>query len=270
MNIVFWSKHAGRCATSGNMLAVSIMSSLIYSVKGILLQLDYRSRTLDDVFEGKRQVNLIMEEYAYYNKRGLDELMDRSQLDTLTIDDVRENVIPIKDTRMSYIPTSSKIRTELNDKDAVNNSKSIMKLLKEAEQYSFIDCINGDGPMAKGVLENADVIVVNLCQGMSQDIPLPDKKLRDKCVYLVGRYDAASSESLSDICRKYGIDRDNIMCIPYNIGFHDALVEGRLVTFLSKHISARRFDENFDFINNVFKATHMILKKAGYDEIREK
>ncbi len=268
MNIVFWSKYAGRCATSGNMLAVSIMSSLIYSVKGILLQLDYRSRTLDDVFEGKRQVNLIMEEYAYYSKRGMDELMDRSQLSALTMKDVKENIIPIQNTSISYIPTFNRIRADVNDKDVICNSRELMKLLKEAEQYSFIDCVNGDGPMVKSVLENADVIVVNLCQGMSKEVVMPDKKLRDKCVYLVGRYDAASTETLSDICRRYDIRREDIMCIPYNIAFHDALVEGKVVQFLSKHISARRFDDNFDFINNVFKSTHMILKKAGYDETK--
>lgn len=266
MNIVFWSKLPGRCATSGNMLAVSIMSSLIYSVKGILLQLDYRSRTLDDVFEGKRQVNLIMEEYAYYNKKGMDELIDRSQINTLTAEDIRENVIPIQNTSMSYIPTFNNIRTDINDKDIIGNSKDVMKLLNDVEEYSFIDCINGDNPMAKAVLDSADVIVVNLCQGMNQNVCLPDKKLREKCVYLVGRYDTASNETLSDICKRYNIERDSIMCIPYNIAFHDALVEGKLVSFLSKHISARRFDDNFDFINNVFKATHMILKKAGYDE----
>ena len=94
-------------------------------------------------------------------------------------------------------------------------------------------------------------------------------KLKDKCVYLVGRYDAGSNESLSDICRKHNIDREDIMCIPYNIAFHDAIVEGRLVPFMSKNMLARRFDDNFDFINNVYRATHMILKKAGYDETKE-
>lgn len=266
MNIVFWSKQPGRCATSGNMLAVSIMSSLIYSVKGILLQLDYRSRSLDDVFEGKRQVNLIMEEYAYYSKKGMDELIDKCQMDTLTVEDIKDNIIPIQNTSMSYIPTFNNVRIDINDKGIIGNSKSLLKLLGDVEQFSFIDCINGEGPMAKAMLDSADVIVVNLCQGMNQYVCLPEKKLRDKCVYLVGRYDAASNESLSDMCKRYNIERENITCIPYNIAFHDALVEGKVVSFLSKHISARRFDDNFDFINNVFKATQMILKKAGYDE----
>ena len=269
MNIVFWSKYAGRCATSGNMLAVSVMSSLVYSVGGILLQMDNRSRALDEVFEGKRSMNLIMEEYAYYCSKGMDELMDRSQINGLTVDDVKDNVVPIRNTSMSYIPTSIKIQKSLRDKDIISSSKALLNVLKENFAYSFIDCVNGDSPMTKSVLDNADVIVVNICQGMNDSLAITDKKLKDKCVYLVGRYDAGSNESLSDICRKHNIDREDIMCIPYNIAFHDAIVEGRLVPFMSKNMLARRFDDNFDFINNVYRATHMILKKAGYDETKE-
>ena len=89
MNIVFWSKASGRGATSGNMLAVSIMSSLVYSVKGILVQLDYCSRSIDDVFSNRKHTNLIMEEYAYYNQKGIDELIDKCQLKDLDILDMK-------------------------------------------------------------------------------------------------------------------------------------------------------------------------------------
>ena len=45
--------------------------------------------------------------------------------------------------------------------------------------------------------------------------------------------------------------------------------EGSLVPFLSKQISVRRTDNNFAFVNGVYRATDMILRRAGYDETRE-
>lgn len=266
MNIVFWSKASGKGATSGNMLAVSIMSSLVYSVKGILVQLDYCSRSIDDVFNNRKQTNLIMEEYAYYNQKGIDELLDKNQIKEIDVSDVRENVIPVKNTNMSYLPTSRRIRSGINEKEIVSASKTLMNLLNQAGQYNFIDCINGDRPVSRSIIKSADVVVINICQGMNIDDIVRDKALMKKAVFLVGRYDENSNDNVAGIRKRYGIDKDSIGVIPYNIGFHDSIEEGKVVPYLIKHISARRTDENFAFINSVFRSANMVLRKAGFDE----
>lgn len=266
MNIAFWSMSSGRSATSGNMLAVSIMSSLVYSAQGILLQLDYCSKSIDDVFSNKKQTNLIIEEYAYYNQKGFDELLDRNQIKELDVTDLKENIIPVLNTHMSYIPSSRRIRPGLNDKEIIAGSKSLMKLLNRAGQYNFIDCINGDGAISKALLKVADVVVINVCQGMNLESLVRDKELMRKAVFLVGRYDDNSSESVAAIRRQYSIDRDCIGVVPYNIGFHDAIHQGKVVNYMAKHITDKRNDANFTFVNDVFRSAGMILRKAGYDE----
>ena len=266
MNIVFWSKASGRGATSGNMLAVSIMSSLVYSVKGILVQLDYCSRSIDDVFSNRKHTNLIMEEYAYYNQKGIDELIDKCQLKDLDILDMKENIIPVMDTNMSYLPTSKRIRSGINEKEMVQSSKAIMNLLNQVGQYNFIDCVNGDRQLSKTILRNADVIVVNICQGMNLEEIIRDKSIMKKAVFLVGRYDDKSNDNVFEIRKKYGIDKELIGVIPYNIGFHDAIEEGKVVNYFIKNISAKRNNTNFSFINSVFRSANIVLRKAGIDE----
>lgn len=266
MNIAFWSMSSGKSATSGNMLAVSIMSSLVYSVSGILLQLDYCSRAIDDVFSNRKQTNLIMEEFAYYNQKGFDQLLDRCQINEINVADLKDNMIPVKNTYMSYIPSSKRARTGINDREIIAGSKKLMKLLSQVGQYNFIDCINGYGSISKALLKCADVVVINICQGMNIDELVKDKDIMKKAVFLVGRYDENSSEGVAEIRKKYGIERDSIGVIPYNIGFHDAIQEGKIVPYFAKYITARRTDDNFNFINDVFKATGMILRKAGYSE----
>lgn len=266
MNIVFWSECQGRCATSGNTLAVSVMASLLYSIKSVVMQFDYFSRPIDDVFEGKRQTNLIMEEYAYYNRKGIDTLLDKSQLKDICLDDMRANVLPIKNVDMCYIPASKRTKLGLTNKEIMSGARKIMELLNELADYNFIDCINGDRTVSKSILTQADVIVVNLCQGMNIDKLTLTDEMRKKAVYLVGRYDDGSKEDVRNICNKYNISRDKIAVIPYNIEFHDALHEGKLVQFIDKHMLARRTDQNFEFINGVFRATDMILRRAGFDD----
>ena len=119
MNIVFWSMSSGRSATSGNMLAVSTMASLVYSIKGLLIQLDCCSRPIDDVFEGKRQTNLLMEEYAYYSKKGMDQLVDLSQLGDLNIADLLDNAVPVKNTNISYIPVLKRANKGVESRDII-------------------------------------------------------------------------------------------------------------------------------------------------------
>lgn len=268
MNIAFWSMLSGRSATSGNMLAVSIMSSLVYSIQGIMLQLDYCSKPIDDVFSNKKQTNLIIEEYAYYNQKGFDELLDRNQVKELDVTDIRENMIPVMNTHMSYIPSSKRIRPGLGDRQIIEGSKTLMKLLNQAGQYNFIDCINGDGALSKALLRSSDVVVINICQGMNLDMIVKDKELMKKAVFLVGRYDENSCETIAAIRKRYGIDRDSIGVIPYNIGFHDAIHQSKVVHYMAKHITDKRNEENFNFVNDVFKAAGMILRKAGFDERR--
>ena len=78
-----------------------------------------------------------------------------------------------------------------------------------------------------------------------------------------------------ELRKKYVVEKKKISFswikehIPYNIKFHDAMNEGSLVPFLSKQISVRRTDNNFAFVNGVYRATDMILRRAGYDETRE-
>ena len=266
MNIAFWSMTSGRSATSCNMLAVSLMSTIAYSIKGTLVQVDQFSMALDDVFSERRQTNLLMEEYAYYSKKGLDQLVDKAQLEEIEFDDLIENTVPIKDTHINYVPVSKRTSIGINNREYVNFTKKMLEVLNSKEQLNFIDCINGETPVSKAVLKNADVVVINLCQGMNLKNLEIDKDVLKKTVFLVGKYDEESKENVAHIRQKYGIDRNDIAVIPYNIKFHDAIQEGRLVSYISKSMNTRVANENLSFINNVFLATNMILRKAGYNE----
>ena len=267
MNIAFWSMASGRSATSCNMLAVSLMSTIAYSVKGTLVQIDQYSRALDDVFGERRQTNLLMEEYSYYSKKGIDQLADKCQLTDINLNDLRENVVPVKDTEMNYVPVSKRTSIGIDNREYVNFTKKMLAVLNLSEQINFIDCINGETPVSKAVLKAADVVVINLSQGMNNRVLDLDKDIAKKAFFLVGKYDELSRENVAQIRQRYGIDRNNIAIVPYNIHFHDAVHEGKLVSYISKCINARDADdEDLAFINSVYLATAMILRKAGYDE----
>ena len=151
MNIAFWSNVAGKSATSSNMLAVSTMTSLLYSLKVILLQLDYCSKSIDSVLEGKKEGLILNDNFSYYNQKGIDDLFDKIKLNNISEDDVVDNMINVKDTSMYYIPSSKQICLDIEENS--KNTEILMKLIADIGDINFIDSINGSGEISRKVLK---------------------------------------------------------------------------------------------------------------------
>lgn len=267
MNIAFWSSVSGKCATSGNMLAIGTMASLVYSLKTIFVQYDYYSKPIEEAFEGKTTSNVIRDEVSYYQIKGIDDILNKVKLCKISDKVVSDNMRNVKDTKMFYLPSSRKVRNGIDEQATVYLSKDLLQVLNSMCDISLIDNLNGKKRLSRKTLEESDVVVVNLCQGINDiESIMNDEVLRKKMVFVVGKYDDESNESLNVIRKKYNISKDEICVIPYNIRFHDAYNEGRVVEFISKCMYSKRNDSDFDFINNVYKATNMILQKAGYNE----
>ena len=79
--------------------------------------------------------------------------------------------------------------------------------------------------------------------------------------------DNDSKDNIHNIRRKYNISKDAIGVVPYNIHFHDAMNNGKLVQFITRGIFSRKTDVDYDFIMELYHTTNMILRKAGYEGI---
>ncbi len=267
LNIAFWSGVSGKCATSGNMLAVGTMASLMYSLKTMFVQYDIYSKPIEEIFEGKKNDNIIKDEISYYQNVGIDELLNKLKLNSVNEQMVYGHVKNIKDTGIFYLPSSKKVRNGLDDQSTSYLAKDLPRTLEKISDVSFIDNLNGKIRLSKKTLDEADVIVINLCQGINDvDYILSNEKLKSKAVFLVGKYDSESNENIMTIRKKYNIPKQMIGVVPYNIHFHDAIIEGNVVDFIKKSMYSRRSDGNFEFINELYKSTNMILQRAGFSE----
>lgn len=269
MNIAFWSNVSGRSGTSGNMLAVGIMTSVLYSLKTMLVQTDCVSRPIDEALESRKADTIINEELYFYSRKGMDELIERGRRNLLTGEMVETNVVNVKHTNIYYIP-SAKEKSNSNGKENIKIYETLMNKLNNMGNLNFWDVLNGENSTSKAIMEKSDVVVVNLCQEAGNLGILRDNEgLLKKAVFLIGKYDSSSRKSFGNICKEYGISKDNTGIISYNIHFHDAVNEGRAVPFIMKNIFAKKHEANFEFINNLFKATNLVLKKAGVEGIEE-
>lgn len=261
MNIAFWSNVAGRSATSGNMLAVGIMTSVLYSLNTVMVQTDVRSKPIEEIFEGRRNDYMVHEDYSFYNRKGMNEIIDRSKLNLLNRETVETNMVNIKQTSLYYIPTA-RGDTESDSVDSVNAYQMLMELLNDISDVNMWDLSNGSCLSSNSIIDKCDVAVINISPD-PVNISLPnDERILNKAVFLIGKYDGYSRKSVKQICREYGISKREVGVIPYNIRFHDAIYDGKAVPFIMKNIFSKKQDANFDFINSLFKATNIILRKA--------
>lgn len=261
MNIAFWSNVSGKSATSGNMLAVGVMASVLYSLNTVMVQTDVRSKPIEEIFEGRRNDYLVHEDYRFYNRKGMDEIIDRAKLDLLNRETIETNMVNVKQTSLYYIPTA-RGDMESDSIDSVKAYHKLMELLNDIGDVNLWDLSNGSCFSSGAIMEKCDVAVINLCPD-SVNIEIPkDEKILKKAVFLIGKYDGYSTKSIKQICREYGISKENVGVIPYNIRYQDAIYDGRVVPFIMKNIFSKKQDANFYFINSLYKATNMILEKA--------
>ena len=250
------------------MIAVSTMAAVLYSLKTTLVQFDKESMPLKQAFEDEKHKNMLGEEFSFYNRKGLDEVLEKSRLEKVEKSVITNNLVNVKHTNLYYMPPSAKTDLELEESLDEHFIHMFFSGMKHFKSLNFIDGINGTGEISETLLRNSDLIVVNLYQGMDgiEEI-LENQLVREKGIFIVGRYDQHSRETLQNMRRKYNIAREAIGIIPYNIHFHDAVLDGRIVPFITKGIFAKKTDMDYDFIMELYHTTNMILRRAGYEGI---
>lgn len=232
------------------------------------MQFDRESTPLTQAFEGGKHTNTLNEEFSFYNKKGLDEVLEKAKVKKIGKNVISDNTVNVRHTNLYYMPPSAKTGFELETAVDSDFVKVFFEGMGSFESLNFIDCVNGKSAIGEILLDSSDIIVVNLFQGMDcLDEILEDSRIREKALFVVGRYDQNSRDSVQNIRRKYNIAKDSIGVIPYNIHFHDAVSEGKLVQFITRGIFSKKTDVDYDFIMEVYHTTNMILRKAGYEGI---
>lgn len=264
MNIVFLGTTPGRASVSSNLIAISSMASMKYNMDIAIMQTKFDTNRIEDAFMPVNAVICMKEDFAYYRRQGIDEIMDgiRVKREGNLLEDT---LIRVKNTSLYYMPSTREQTKEVYDRGCEELAEEITLIVKKANKAVFVDCGTGDNVLSMKLIKEAQVIVINIEQD-SHPIPkviFENKELMEKCLFIIGRYDSNSRYNVRNIRRKYHIDKDCIAVVPYNIEFKDAVCEGKMVDFMDKNISCQLYDDNYEFINGVDYSTRMVLRKAG-------
>lgn len=276
MNIVFWSNVHGQAGVTSNLAAISLYMTLKYRFNALLMHNEFSNSSLDEVFLSKNELddsNNIMFDigidalirYSKYNK------LDKESISNYTTSVLKGKLDLLQGTTMKNKNEFYNVLNEANENLFYNSKKYYDFIFSDATAGNYY---------SNELLENADLIVVNL----NQNIRIIRRffksniyeKYKDKCVYIIGKYNKKSKYNKKNLIRKFEFNKTNLISkfigsneklgvIPYNIEFCDSLNEGKVTEYFLKNLQLKKNDINYYFFNELKDSVEMILKNLEID-----
>lgn len=264
MKIAFWSNSYEKSGVSSNLAAISAASVIRYPYSVAVVENHLSYHNLGWAFLGRNHAYDFRESAInYYEGGGIEGLLRkiyRGYTDSGILIPYLKEIIP---KHLYYIPQGGVIHSELFDYEFTHNAAELFQLLEEKADLCFIDTTHNI-LSSKTILEEADLIVVNLCQNIIylEDFFENYSSLISKSIFLINNYSNQSILNCRKISTLYDVPKENIIPIPYNDLFQDAYTRGSVVEFMTGNFMCSKENSNYPFIQAVRKAAGTIMKRA--------
>lgn len=265
MKVAFWSNANEKCRVSANMAAISVASVTRYPYTIITMENRLCHNNLGKAFMGNNHIDrLDAVGTNYYDGGGIEGLMRK-----IYRGEYQSNIFPaylreIINNHLYYIPQSRVIHNEIFDYEFDRSIHQLFLMMEEFADISFIDTASNSNLSTKTILEEADLIVVNLCQTQSilEDFFLNYSSLLFKAVFIISNYNFHSYFNSKRIAKLYEIPWEDIIIIPENEMYNNAYLSGNVVEFISRNYLSSKESPNYIFMQSIKKASYTIMRKV--------
>ena len=273
MKIAFWSNGGENMCVTSNMACITSMISLKNSgmMREILLENHFnRERSLEAVLVQQEKLEFLRETGEYYVKYGLEYILKRIFSGDTYDEIIKNSTINLLLSNMFLLPSGMVFNKEVFNYDFSLVHNELFKLLERVGDYVFIDTESNQNLSTKQILYDADIVAVNLSQDSKSICDFFENytSLREKAVYIIGKYQTEKRWTRKKICYEYNVPRNKIGVIPYNLEYKDALNHGKVQQFLNYNYTNSSNMENEFFIRQCKKSAKVILDMMN--EVRKK
>ncbi len=265
MKIAFWSNSNDVCRVSANLAAISVASVIRYPYSVIAMENRLCNNNLGKAYMGNSHVSFMNEVGTnYYDGSGLEGLMRKIYRGDYHSGMLSSYVKEIISKHLYYIPQARVIHSEIFDYEFDHCIQPLLNMMEEYADLCFIDTASHQNLSTKTILEEADLIVVYLCQKQSilEDFFLNYSSMISKAIFIISNYDQHNKFSCKRIAFLYDIPMEQITLIPSNELYENAFPSGNVVEFISRNYYCPKESTNYFFIQAIKKATYIIVKKA--------
>lgn len=264
MKVAFWSNAGEVCSVSQNLAAISIASVNRFHYSIIAMENRLQGHNLGKAYHRWEYYNIHDTVGTnYYDGNGMEGLLRKIYRGDYESDILKDYLKEIIHKHLYYIPQSKTIHNEIFDYEFEHCIQSLFQMTDQYADICFIDTASNNSLSTKFILEEADLIVINLCQKKSvlEDFFLNYSSLISKAVFLISNYDSKAGNSGLSLFKENHIPRDYIIAIPYNELYHVAYESGNVLDYINGNYSCNTDNPNYPFIQAVKKATYIIIRK---------
>jgi len=265
LKIAFWSNANEKCAVSANLAAISVASVIRYPYSVITMENRLCNNNLGKAFMGREAIPSMYEVGTnYYDGGGIEGLMRKIYRGGSHPEMLKAYLKEVISKHLYYIPQSKVIHSEIFDYEFDHCIHQLLNIMEEYADICFIDTASHKNLSTKTILEEADLIVVNLCQKQNilEDFFLNHSSLISKAIFIISDYDSHTKLTMKRIAFTFDIPLENITFIPCNEMYQAAFLDGNVVEFISRNYNCSKESPNFFFLQAIKKATFMVIKKA--------
>lgn len=264
MKIVFWSNVHGQSGTTSNLLAIAVMSTLLYQYKNMVTQTHFNLNNL----EAPLLSTTSKEDKEFFMDLGIDALARCIKSAPLDAEVIESCSISLLGKHLFLLPGTTKDNREIYENDMRKTISGILQGVSKYHDFVFIDTNSGKNDLTMKIIKDSDIVVVCLNQNKSiledysRNYEIHDKKV----FYLIGNYDENSRYNLHNLRKSFSwLKNDNSAIIPYNTEYMDAQSDGQIIPYMLKNLNSDKDDNNGYFINQVKLAVNKLMKYVGIE-----
>jgi hypothetical protein len=270
LKIAFWSNVRQESGVTTNLACMAALSAIAGMGQSIMLENHYNLNNLGRCFLPEKEIKAFRENGSYYSKYGMEYLMKRLYSDGNGEQLIRQASIPLLYSTMYYLPQSYIFNREIFNYEMKMVQEKLFQCLDAFSDIAYIDTESNQNMTTKSILHCADMIVVNLTQEERKLNDLFENYggIREKSVFLVGKYEIKRHFSCNDLCKKYQIPKSKIGKIPYSMELLEAIQEGHVLQFLNRNYFRSSSPENEYLLRELRRSAYMI--RSNYMDIKRK
>lgn len=229
----------------------------------VLFENHVNMNNLGSTFLNQNSYNRLQEKHSYFVENGLGRILSYCDMGNLVnAGMVYRSCLSVFNQRVFYLPTGG-TNQDLMEYRLKRHAGEVMALLEQVYPMVCIDISSSSLDSSRKILQEADLVVVNLCQNNQQlsHFFRNFSEIQKKAFYVIGNYDSKSEITKSDIVKRFGLPGYMVGTIPYNRRFADALTKGKVIPFLLRYYDCGKENANYEFMSAV-KETACLLEQA--------
>lgn len=262
MVIANYSPQHGQTGATSNMLAIILVLILKFNLNILAMQSHFKMNNLEaSLWREPKQIKIT----DPFDDYGMDSLIRNRKMAQMDKKMLEYSCHTLMDGKLHLLPGTRKVSEEVYERES-GILLDIMEMARKQYDHVFIDVNSGDKEITNRILEEADLVLVNLCQNpqVLDNYFSNPKEIDSKKLFLIGNYDSRCRCNLQNMRYNYPeLEKKITLPIEYCVGYKDAIFDSETIRFFKRNLDANQKSKNYRFMKNVTDAAERIVGWKG-------